>query len=203
MLIGGIDEVGRGAFAGPIIAACALFRLDGNVTLDKSPIPGLADSKTFATDKKREDVWKLLLSSPVLLDFGVGECSVEEIDAHGIDWCNNTIFQRSIMCLKQVPDVIYVDGDNPIVGWPKERQVVEPGADGKYWPVSAASIIAKVIRDRLMAELGNICPDYAWHTNKGYGTLLHRERIRLNGATEHHRKQFIKKILTTRTRHLL
>lgn len=195
MLVCGIDEVGRGSLAGPIVAACALFHFDGNVSMTRPPIPGLADSKSFSTETKREVVWRSILSSPYLLDFGVGECSVEEINEMGIDWCNGTIFQRAIMCLSHVPDVIYVDGDNAVVGWPREKQVVEPRADGKYWPVSAASILAKVIRDRLMTELGRTHPSYVWGENKGYGTVLHRERLRLNGPTPHHRSQFIAKIL--------
>lgn len=195
MLICGIDEVGRGALAGPIIAACAVFRLDGVTSLGESPIEGLADSKSFSTDKKREVVWERLLTSPLLLDFSIGECSVEEINERGIDWCNSTIFQRAIMGLKQVPDMLFVDGDNAVLGWPLERQRVEPKADGKYWPVSAASIIAKVIRDRLMRELDTLCPGYAWHSNKGYGSALHTARLKLNGSTPHHRSQFISKII--------
>lgn len=199
MLVCGIDEVGRGAFAGPILAACALFNFDQGIDMAHPPIPGLADSKAFSTERKREEVWYSILRSPYLIDFGVGECSVAEIDAHGIDACNNTAFQRAILCMKLVPEIIYVDGDKPIVGWPREKQIVEAKADGKYWPVSAASIIAKVIRDRLMNELDRLAPGYAWHENKGYGTALHRERLKLNGPTEHHRRQYVRKTVSFRT----
>lgn len=195
MIVGGIDEVGRGAFAGPIIAACAIFQFDDVLSMSNPPVPGLADSKSFAKESKREEVWKRLLCSPFLLDFAIGECSVEEINEMGIDRCNVLIFQRAIAGLKYAPDMIYVDGDNEVQGWPRERQKVEPRADGKYWPVSAASIIAKVIRDRLMRELHRAHPGYVWSENKGYGTVLHTERLKLNGPTEHHRTQFIRKIL--------
>jgi ribonuclease HII len=195
MLVCGIDEVGRGALAGPILAACALFKFDDAVNMKTPPIVGLADSKSFATERKREAVWETILRSPHLLDFGIGECSVEEINECGIEWCNRTIFQRAIICMKHAPDIIYVDGDNPIVGWPQEKQIVEPKADAKYWPVSAASIIAKVIRDRLMNELDRLTPGYAWHSNKGYGSTLHQMRLKLNGPSEQHRKHFVRKIL--------
>ncbi len=197
-LVCGVDEVGRGALAGPIMAACALFKFDSIVSMSNAPIPDLADSKTFTTSAQRERVWKMILSSQYLLDFGIGECSVEEINERGIDWCNNTVFQRAIMCLKQVPDMVIVDGDNPIVGWPKERQIVEPKADGKYWPVSAASIIAKVIRDRLMVELDRQNPGYGWFSNKGYGAKAHQKGLRTLGPTAHHRTLFIRKIVGTR-----
>jgi ribonuclease HII len=195
LLICGIDEVGRGCLAGPIVAACALFRFNQEVTMSRSPIRGLADSKTFSTVARREKVWEELVYSPYLLDMGVGECSVEEINERGIDWCNNTVFQRAIMCLKSVPDVIYVDGVNPIIGWPRERQQVEAKSDLKYWPVSAASIIAKVVRDRLMDELDRLHPGYAWASNKGYGSEEHQNGIRRLGPTPHHRKLFIRKIV--------
>jgi len=196
MLIAGVDEVGRGALAGPLVAACALFKFDGQVTMSNPPIEGLADSKSFATERKREEVWKRILTSPFLLDFGLGECSVEEINEKGINWCNDVVFQRAIGCLKQPPDLIYVDGEYSIRGWPLDRQKVEPKADAKYWPVSAASILAKVIRDRLMNELDREFPNYVWGTNKGYGSTLHQARLKLNGATPHHRTQFISKIIS-------
>lgn len=198
-LVCGIDEVGRGALAGPILAACALFRFDDIVSMSNAPIPGLADSKTFSTEVKREKVWKMILSSQFLIDFGIGECSVEEINERGIDWCNNTAFQRAIMGLKKhVPDLLIVDGDNPVVGWPRDRQMVEPKADGKYWPVSAASIIAKVTRDRLMHELDRQNPGYDWASNKGYGATSHRLGLKKLGPTAHHRTLFIRKILEKR-----
>lgn len=199
MIVGGIDEVGRGALAGPIIAVCAIFEFTQELYMGRPPVVGLADSKSFSTETKREAVFQQLVSSPLLLDFAVGECSVAEIDASGIDHCNSVVFQRAIMGLKHVPDMVYVDGDKPIAGWPAERQHVEPQADGKYWPVSAASIIAKVVRDRLMRELHRFHPGYVWGQNKGYGSVLHTERIRLNGPSEHHRRQFIQKIVAKRT----
>lgn len=197
-LVCGIDEVGRGALAGPIVAAVALFRFDDIVAMHRPPIPNLKDSKAYSTPAKREAVWKMILASPFLIDFGIGECSVEEINERGIDWCNGAIFQRAVMCLKHVPDMIYVDGDEPVPGWPVERQIVEPRADGRYWPVSAASVIAKVIRDRLMEELGRQNPGYDWGSNKGYGAPAHQEGLLKLGPTTHHRTQFIKKIMERR-----
>lgn len=196
LLVGGVDEVGRGALAGPILAACALFRVAQGPACGDSPIHGLADSKTFSSAERRERVFRELLWSPHLVDVGVGECSVAEINERGIDWCNATAFQRAIMALKQVPDFLYVDGTKGVYGWPRERQHIEPKADSKYWPVSAASIVAKVVRDRLMDELGMTHSGYAWSSNKGYGSDLHQKTLIKHGPTEHHRTLFVRKILS-------
>lgn len=195
MLVCGIDEVGRGALAGPILAVAAVFDFRDSVSMQVPPIPGIDDSKSYATFTKREEMWKYIIHSPYLVSFGIGEASVEEINRHGINWANAQIFQRAIMNLKVVPEVVYVDGDNPVPGWPKERQVVEPKADAKYWPVSAASILAKVIRDRMMKELSRLYPDYAWASNAGYGSALHKMQLQRRGPTEHHRTQFIERIM--------
>ncbi len=193
VLVCGLDEVGRGALAGPLVAVAALFTFDGSAT--KSPIPGVVDSKKFSTEAKREETWRAILTSPKLVDFAVGECTVEEINERGIDWCNSTVFSQAVACLKYAPTMIYVDGNNPIVGWPIEKQIVEPQADGRYWPVSAASIIAKVVRDRLMRELHMRYPGYDWASNKGYGAPAHQAGLRQFGACEHHRTLFVRRIL--------
>lgn len=194
-LVCGLDEVGRGALAGPLMAGAALFRFNDTLNLQTPPMPGLMDSKAFSTLSKREHVWKMLLHNPFLLDFGIGEASVEEINIHGIDWANNAAFQRAVAALNQAPHFLLVDGKNPVKGWPLQAQFVEPKADAKYWPVSAASIIAKVIRDRLMMELDREFPSYGWETNMGYGSERHKNALARVGATPHHRTQFIQKML--------
>jgi ribonuclease HII len=194
-LVCGVDEVGRGALAGPILAVAAVFRFDELVGMNTPPIPGLADSKTFSSIKKREEVWKMIIASQYLVSFGIGEASVEEINQKGINWANMVIFQRAIMNLKVVPDMVYVDGENPVAGWPRDKQRVEPQADAKYWPVSAASILAKVTRDRMMGELDRLYNGYAWHSNMGYGSELHKQMLLRKGPTEYHRTQFIEKIM--------
>jgi ribonuclease HII len=195
ILVCGLDEVGRGALAGPLMACAALFKLDAVVTIDASPIPGLMDSKAFSSRTTREKIWKSILRSPFLLDFCVGEVSVEEINAKGIEWANNVAFQRSIAGLDQAPHYLIVDGINPVEGWPIETQTVESKADAKYWPVSAASIIAKVVRDYLMIELAAKFPSYGWSTNMGYGSSKHQNAIKTNGPSIYHRTQFIKNLI--------
>lgn len=198
MLVCGVDEVGRGALAGPILAVAAVFDFRDSVSMKVPPIPGIEDSKSYSTYLKRQEMWKYIIHSPYLVSFGVGEASVEEINKRGINWANAEIFKRAVMNLKVVPDMIYVDGDNPVIGWPKDKQVVEPKADAKYWPVSAASILAKVIRDRAMKELNKLYDGYAWHSNMGYGSALHNLMIQRKGPTEYHRTLFIEKILGKR-----
>lgn len=199
MIVCGIDEVGRGALAGPILAVAAAFRLDELVTMQHCPIPNVDDSKSYSTAKKREAVFKHIILSHYMLNFGVGECSVEEINKRGIDWCNAVAFQRALAHLKLTPDMLYVDGDNAVMGWPGNKQVVEPKADAKYWPVSAASVLAKVIRDRQMHQLDRLCPGYAWHSNAGYGSPVHQAALKLKGPTTYHRTQFIQKLIAKKS----
>ena len=199
MLVCGIDEVGRGALAGPILAVAAVFRFGPGMTMNTPPVPDLADSKSFSSRTKREAVFKMIIHTPFLVSCGVGEASVDEINTRGINWANAEIFKRAVMNLKVVPDIIYVDGENHIQGWPREKQCVEPKADAKYWPVSAASILAKVTRDRAMKELDKLYEGYAWHSNFGYGSALHTMMLQRKGPTEVHRTQFIEKILARRT----
>ena len=196
-LICGVDEVGRGALAGPMMAVASLFSADPNPRYWEkmhSPIKGVNDSKKFTSKTKRREVYHRILRHPQLLDFGLGEVSVEEIDRNGIDWANSEAFDRAVRQLKAVPHYIIVDGINPIYGWDMSKQWVVKEADDKFWPVGAASILAKVIRDTYMMELGFDYPLYQWARNAGYGTQEHNEVLRKMGSTPHHRRAFIKSI---------
>jgi ribonuclease HII len=197
-LVCGIDEVGRGSFAGPLIAAAAVFASDKEVTwLPKtSPLPNLKDSKAYASPEKREAIYKQLMALPTLVDFGIGEASVEIINERGIDYANALAFHSAITALKTPPNWLLVDGSNPVGTWAYSQQEFAPKGDSKWWPVSAASVIAKVVRDKMMAELATEFPGYGWDHNAGYGTEEHQEAIRRLGPTIHHRIQFIKNVLT-------
>src|SRR5687767_13637504 len=181
-LICGIDEVGRGCLAGPIIAVAALFEgVRGD--LPPAPIVGLKDSKTFTTAIGRQRVYHSLLRSPYLLDFGIGCIWPDEIDRVGIDEANALAFFNALDDLKKEPDHLWVDGVNPVRKFQRHCQTVEPKADSKYWMVSAASILAKVIRDNLMGEYHYDYPQYDWKENSGYGTPIHCRAIKKFGAT--------------------
>lgn len=198
MYVAGIDEVGRGALAGPLVAVAAMFRFWvgwkwEEMTTASSPILGVNDSKKL-TPTKRRNVFHRILNSGRLIGFGLGEVSVREIDDHGIEWANRLAFQRAVEDLPCKPTFLIIDGDNPLYGWERTLQRNEPRADGRWWPVGAASIIAKVVRDDYMAELGRDHPDYGWERNSGYGSKYHQEAIQRVGPCRLHRTKFISKL---------
>ena len=190
-MICGIDEVGRGCLAGPIVAVAALF------TGWEPGVPGVGDSKKIKPALRRR-IFKGLCRSPFMVDFGVGIASVEEIDEFGIDHANLMIFTRAVESLPQVPNWIVVDGVKGVPGWHQNQEVV-PKADDLYPVVGAASILAKVIRDQLMAELGQKYPEYKWHSNSGYGSKDHRDALKSVGPCPLHRTKFIRKIVPPQT----
>lgn len=200
MYIAGLDEVGRGSLAGPLIAVAALFRFWAEqgwaeeIETPRSPIPGVDDSKKL-TPTKRRTVFHKILNSGRLVGFGLGEVSVQEIDDHGIEWANRLAFKRAAEDLPSKPTYFLIDGDNPLLDWERDLQRNEPRADGRWWPVGAASILAKVIRDDYMAELGQDYPAYGWERNAGYGSKYHQEAIQRVGPCRLHRTKFIGKIV--------
>ena len=188
-LICGVDEVGRGCLAGPMLAVAALF------SGWEVGCPGVNDSKKL-TPKKREHLFPMIIRSPYLIDFGVGQVEVSEINRHGINWANDECFTRAVWALPMRPDVLVVDGVNEVKRVLIPRQIVETKADGKYQVVGAASILAKVIRDRHMEELHGSFPMYKWKKNKGYGSPAHTGAIQLHGHCHHHRLKFLRKIIS-------
>lgn len=199
MFICGLDEVGRGALAGPLIAVATMFQIPDKWTwwdeyeTENSPITGVNDSKKLSPNKRRE-IFHRILRWESLFDFGIGEVSVDEINDVGIDQANSLAFERAVKDLKGTPSYILIDGDNPLYGWDINRQYHEPRADGRFWPVGAASILAKVIRDDMMREWGVDFPKYDWGNNAGYGAQAHRDAIQEIGPCHLHRTQFIRKI---------
>lgn len=191
-MICGIDEVGRGSVAGPLISVAALFRTW------ETGIPGIADSKKL-TPKKREKLFKLILWSPELVSVGIGQVEVSEIDKHGINAANDASFCRAVMALGIEASYFVVDGVNPISNIPRRNQLVVPKADAKYPVCGAASILAKVIRDRFMIELHEFFPAYNWKKNKGYGTQDHMNALRYQGPCRYHRQQFIRNVTPPQT----
>lgn len=183
-LIAGLDEVGRGPFAGPVVAAA--------VILDRSNIPDrIRDSKKLSK-VRREILFDQILGSA---DVGIGEASVTEIDDVNILQATFLAMRRALIALKSSPDFALVDGNrDPKLGIPT-RLVVK--GDSISLSIAAASIVAKVTRDRKMCALADIYPGYGWERNSGYGTAEHRKGLSLLGVTPQHRRSFapIRKIL--------
>ena len=181
MLIAGVDEAGRGPWAGPVVAAAVILR---------GPVPaGLDDSKKLSA-KRREALFDALIGSQCLI--GVGQASVAEIDAINILQATYLAMTRAVDALGEAAwenlGHVLVDGNRlPKWRWPATAIV---GGDGSEPAISAASIIAKVTRDRIMADLDAAHPDYGWATNQGYGTAAHAAALIARGATPHHRASF-------------
>jgi ribonuclease HII len=173
----GIDEAGRGPWAGPVVAAAVILPARGIP-------PGLADSKTL-TKKRREALAPLILAA---CDVGVGCASVAEIDALNILNATLLAMRRAVDALAQRPDLALVDGNRA----PDLEQAVECiiKGDVKVPAISAASIVAKVTRDRQMRALAARHPGYGWDRNAGYGTVEHRAGLAEHGVTRHHRRSF-------------
>lgn len=175
--IAGIDEVGRGPLAGPVVAAAVILP-------HGFYLPGLDDSKKLS-EQKRNEYFEIIKRDAVA--FNIGIIDVEEIDRINIFEATKKAMLSSIAGLKTKPDFLLVDAVKLNTPYPYEA--ITKG-DAKSISIAAASIIAKVTRDRMMAELGNEYPEYGFSQNMGYGTKTHLEAIQTNGITPHHRKSF-------------
>ena len=178
ILIAGVDEAGRGPLAGPVFAAA--------VILDpRQPIAGLADSKVL-TEKKRDSLYLQIKESA--LSWSIAQASVEEIDQLNILRATLLAMQRAVEGLHMAPDEVLVDG-NQLPQLTMAAQAIVKG-DSKIKAVSAASILAKVARDKLMVEYQEKYPDFSFGLHKGYGTKQHIAEIEQFGFLDIHRKSF-------------
>ncbi len=180
MIVCGIDEVGRGPWAGPVVA-CAVILPD---TLPDF-FARVTDSKKLST-AQRESLYPLLIEQ---CTYGLGQASVAEIDQLNILGATMLAMQRAYAALDTHVDKAYVDGNRA----PKLDCIVETviGGDAKVPSIAAASIIAKVTRDRLMTQLdADYNNGYGWATNAGYGTASHQHALATLGVTPHHRHSF-------------
>ena len=177
-LVAGVDEAGRGPLAGPVVAAAVI--LD-----DLKPIPGLADSKTLSA-RQRERLSEAIHARA--LCFSVAHASVEEIDQLNILQATLLAMRRAVMGLRLKPNKVLVDGNRlPTLDIMAEAVVQ---GDRKVPAISAASILAKVARDRWCLEIDAEYPAYGFAAHKGYGTAQHLEALRRHGATPWHRRSF-------------
>lgn len=177
-LIAGVDEVGRGPLVGAVVTAAVI--LDPN-----NPIIGLTDSKKL-TEKKRNALYDEIKEKA--LCWSLGRAEPEEIDELNILWATMKAMERAVAGLAITPDMVLVDG-NRCPTLPMASQAVIKG-DSLVPEISAASILAKVTRDREMAALDARFPDYGFAKHKGYPTAFHLEKLALLGATPYHRKSF-------------
>ena len=176
--LAGVDEVGRGPLAGDVVAAAVILP-------PKHNIQGLADSKVLAAHQ-RQSLYKDIIEQA--LDYSVARASVAEIDQYNILHSTMMAMRRAVMGLKIKPDFVAVDG-NRLPKWEYPAEALVKG-DGRVEVISAASIIAKVVRDAEMIELEAKYPGYGFAKNKGYGTAQHLEALKRLGATPIHRRSF-------------
>jgi ribonuclease HII len=179
----GIDEAGRGPLAGPVFAAAVILP-------ENYSHPVLNDSKKLS-EKKRDAVYDDIIKDA--LSYSVGIATEEEIDEINILNATFLAMKRAVDGLNIKPDFAYIDGNQYPKTGVKEETIVK--GDGKCISVAAASIIAKVSRDRFMLEIGEKYPEYQFNKHKGYGTKLHYEMIEKYGVSDVHRRSFLKKIL--------
>lgn len=184
-LVGGIDEAGRGPWAGPVVAAAAIF-------LDPPSIPaslyrGIQDSKKLSK-AKREHFHQELLALEAF-SYGIGMASVEEIDRLNIHKATFLAMERAAQNLAQLPQTLLIDGKY-IPSFQGTQTIPVIRGDDVSLSIAAASIFAKVTRDKIMETLAETHPVYGWEHNAGYGTEQHQEALKVHGITPHHRKSF-------------
>ena len=185
MFVAGVDEVGRGPLAGPVVTAAVI--LDPN-----NPVEGLMDSKVLS-EKRREALEPII--KEMALAWSLGRCEVEEIDEFNILQATMIAMQRAVAGLSTQPDRVLVDGNRtPDFGIPAEAIVK---GDQTVAAISAASILAKVSRDREMVALDNTYPGYGLAKHKGYPTKVHMTALTELGVTPIHRRSFgpVRKLL--------
>jgi len=182
--IAGVDEAGRGPLAGPVVAAVVIFN-------KRTSIKGINDSKQLS-EKQREHLYTKIISSA--LAYSVSIVEHEVIDDINILNATMLAMKQAVQGLNIKPDLVLVDGNRkfqcefPIIPIVK--------GDAKSFSIAAASILAKVTRDRLMKKLSTQYPVYSWEKNKGYPTKQHRDIIKIVGPSPLHRKTFLKNILS-------
>ncbi|MDC1258341.1 ribonuclease HII [Pelagibacteraceae bacterium] len=178
-ILAGVDEVGRGSLIGPVYAAAVIL----NNSIDKKL---LKDSKTL-TKNKREELEKYIKKNSI---WAIGQASIKEIEKINILHASLLAMKRAILKLKTKPSLVLIDGNKlPDLKSYKLKYVIK--GDQKIPTISAASIIAKVSRDKFITKLSKQFNNYGWDTNSGYGTKQHLKAIKQFGITKHHRKTFL------------
>jgi len=177
--VAGIDEVGRGPLAGPVVAAAVVF------DQEQGPIEGLRDSKKM-TAKQRDEVSEAVRAAARA--WAIGAASVREIDRRNIRRATALAMQRAVARLPLSPDYVIIDG-RPMPELEYEHDAIV-GGDATSMSIAGASVLAKCVRDHLMQLLDKRYPKFGWGGNKGYGTVEHMAMLDDIGPTPHHRRSF-------------
>lgn len=181
--IAGIDEVGRGCWAGPVVAAAVVLRPD--VLDNPEMLHGVQDSKTLSA-QQRASLYERILDA--CCGWAVGIVPPYVIDGYGILEATRLAMQVAILKLPRMPDALLIDAVQ-LRGWPcMQRNLIK--GDARCLSIAAASVIAKVTRDRMMAALDALSPCYGFAQHKGYGTALHQRALHMHGPSMHHRRTF-------------
>ncbi len=180
--VAGVDEAGRGPLAGPVVAAAVVFP-----TGVPRKLAALIDDSKKLTAQQRQLAYGALRTSP-RVEIGIGAASVREIERLNILHAAMLAMRRAVCRLPLLPDLALIDGNYPPT-LPCAVQCVV-GGDARSLSIAAASIVAKVVRDRAMARLAGRYPGYGWEANAGYATALHRDALLQLGITIHHRPGF-------------
>jgi ribonuclease HII len=192
-IIAGVDEAGRGPLCGPVVAGAVVF-----LKYDFDDMPLISDSKQMS-EKQRDIAFDWITNNPNII-WAIGQCSATEIDELNILWAAMRAMERAVSNLSVNPEHCLIDGNRV----PKNLNgMAVVKGDAKSLSIAAASIIAKVSRDRLMHDLAKQFPQYAWDKNAGYPTQEHLHAIKKYGVNEHYRKTFgpVKKILEICEKH--
>jgi ribonuclease HII len=176
--VAGLDEAGRGPLAGPVVAAAVVLPVESHIT-------GLQDSKRL-TARQRDAVYDRILAGA--LAYGLGVSSHEQIDQHNILWATKAAMVRAVQQLRCVPDILLIDGVTALAIDIPQRLIVK--GDACCASIAAASVLAKVVRDRLMLAYAAQYPAYGFDQHKGYPTPDHYARLRRYGPCVIHRRSF-------------
>lgn len=182
-VIGALDEAGRGPLAGPVVAACVIITANFSIN---NELQEINDSKKL-TAKKRELLFELIQKH--FLEVGVGVCDHKTIDRINILQASFLAMKKAISSIKNKPRFLLIDGGIKIPNCSTPQQAIIKG-DEKIFSIAAASIVAKVIRDRLMSEMDRLYPNYGFLKHKGYGTKDHLDKLRQYGPCPIHRLSF-------------
>jgi len=183
--IAGVDEAGRGPLAGPVVAAAVIFENNLGIVNELIDL-GVRDSKKIA-EKKRESLYEFIINRA--LSWSVEAVSEKVIDEINILNATKLAMRSSVEKLKINPDFLLIDGNATLESFPISQLAI-PKADEYIFSVSAASILAKVTRDRILLQLDKEYPGYEFYRHKGYGTKLHMDILKEKGPCEIHRKSF-------------
>lgn len=184
--LAGVDEAGRGPLAGPVVASAVVFDRSFALREETYLLKGLTDSKKLSPGKR--EYFYAILKESEFVRTGTGQCSVEEIDSINILNATHMAMARALDALGEQPDYVLIDGlDVKGITLPYETIV---RGDSKSMSIAAASVVAKVERDRIMDHLDTLYPEYGFASHKGYGTSFHMQALLEHGPSPVHRKTF-------------